>query len=162
MINRAAVFWGTGFLFTGILGLFFLLEAQIGTFTWFMSYPLRAHAPIWGLTFLGLLAMGIWLLWNETHHRTIWRPTNSGRRFKSVVLYTRDDCPLCDEAAEVLMAYRAWLPPITEVDIDLDEALKSRLGEEIPVVQIDGKTRFRGRVSELLLRRLIEGTPPLN
>ena len=29
-----------------------------------------------------------------------------------------------------------------------------------PVVEFDGKVRFRGRVSEALLQRLLEGTPP--
>ena len=78
------------------------------------------------------------------------------------MLYTKDGCPLCDEAAELLSAYRRWIPPITEVDITLDADLNERLGEEIPVVQIDGKTRFKGHVNEHLLRRLIEGTRPLN
>ena len=30
-----------------------------------------------------------------------------------------------------------------------------------PVVELDGKIRFRGRVNEILLRRLIEGAPIL-
>ncbi len=141
--------------------MYLLLESQNGTFTGTLSYPLTAHAPIWGMTFVGMLGMGIWLLWNRSHEQTAWRPTYSGRRFQTVVLYTRDGCPLCDEAAELLGTYRRWLPPITEVDIDLDHDLQQRLGEEIPVIQMDGKTRFKGRISEALLQRLIEGTPPL-
>lgn len=159
--DRISIFFGSLLGLVGAIGLFLLVEAQIGTFTGRLSFPLQAHAPIWGMTFSGMLSLGIWLVWTKTHAQTRWRPTYSGRRFRTVVLYTRDGCPLCDEAAELLSSYRAWLPPLTEVDIDLDPELKSRLGEEIPVVQMDGKTRFKGKINELLLRRLIEGTPPL-
>ncbi len=162
MNGRIPVVVSSAFVLLGATGLFLLVESQTGTFTGPLSYPLREHAPIWWMTFGGLLALGIWSLWNRSHGQTSWRPTYSGRRFLSVVLYTRDGCPLCDDAAELLGTYRRWLPPVTEVDIDLDPELIARLGEEIPVVQMDGKTRFKGRVNETLLRRLIEGTPPLN
>ncbi|WP_197441820.1 glutaredoxin family protein [Thalassoglobus polymorphus] len=158
---RAPVFIGTAFILLGATGMYLLLESQNGTFTGRLSHPLTAHAPIWGMTFAGMLGLGIWLLWNRSHAQTTWRPTYSGRRFRTIVLYTRSGCPLCDEAAELLGAYRRWLPPTTEVDIDLDHDLQERLGEEIPVIQVDGKTRFKGRISEVLLQRLIEGTPPL-
>jgi hypothetical protein len=42
-----------------------------------------------------------------------------------------------------------------EVDIDLDPELKARFTDCVPVVEIEGKIRFRGRVNEVLLRRLI-------
>lgn len=161
MSRRLAATVSTISVMLSSLGIVLLIESQIGTFSGPLSYPLREHSALWGLTFSGMLGVGIWTLWNLTHSRTDWRPTYSGRRFRSVVLYTRDGCPLCDEAAELLGAYRLWLPPVTEVDIDLDHELNTRLGEEIPVVQMDGKTRFKGHVNETLLRRLIEGTPPL-
>lgn len=144
------------------MGLVLLVEAQAGTIQGAMAFPLRENAPAWLLLFGGMTGVGLWLLWERAHSRTAWQPAHPGRRFRSVVLYTRTGCSLCDEAAELLGAYRRWLPPITEVDIDLDQDLQARLGTEIPVVQMDGKTRFKGRVSELLLRRLIEGSPPLN
>ncbi|MDA7527921.1 glutaredoxin family protein [bacterium] len=161
MSRRLVASISTVAVLIGCLGLVLLIEAQLGTFTGSLSYPLREHAPIWGMTFAGMVGIGIWTLWDLAHHQTSWRPTYPGRRFQNVVMYTRDGCPLCDEAAELLAAYRRWLPPLTEVDIDLDHELKTRLGEEIPVVQMDGKTRFKGHVNETLLRRLIEGTPPL-
>jgi hypothetical protein len=41
------------------------------------------------------------------------------------------------------------------VDIDSDPALVARYTNDIPVVVIDGVERFRGRVDEVLLRRLL-------
>ena len=69
-----------------------------------------------------------------------------------VVLYTRGGCHLCDEAKMALK--RAGLAA-REVDIDSDPDLQKRYNECVPVVEIDGRERFRGRVSEVLLRRLL-------
>jgi hypothetical protein len=80
-----------------------------------------------------------------------------GCGIRNVVMYSRTGCCLCDEAWEVLEKYRESLPPTVVVDIDSDPALLERFSTCIPVVEIDGKVRFRGRVNEVLLRRLIEG-----
>lgn len=69
-----------------------------------------------------------------------------------VVLYTRRGCHLCDDAKQLLVAQ--GLHP-KEVDIDGDAELVERYGLLIPVVAIDGRERFRGRVDPVLLRRLI-------
>jgi glutaredoxin len=84
----------------------------------------------------------------------------AGRRFSQLVLYTRTGCHLCDEARATLNKYGVYLPPIVEVDIDHDPALIGRFSTCVPVVELDGKVRFRGRVNEVLLRRLIAATPP--
>ncbi|MFM9960171.1 MAG: glutaredoxin family protein [Planctomycetaceae bacterium] len=97
----------------------------------------------------------------EERRGSAWRPTRLGRRFRSLVVYSREGCHLCDEAIDFLHRYSAYLPPIQEIDIDADPALRSRFDTEVPVVEFDGKVRFKGRVSEVLLRRLIEGTAPL-
>ncbi len=89
-----------------------------------------------------------------------WQPTKPGRRFHSVVLYTRTGCHLCDEVLELLRRYAQFLPPILESNIDADPQLRERFDNWVPVVEIDGRIRFKGRMSEILLRRLIEGTPP--
>ena len=70
----------------------------------------------------------------------------------NVVLYTRQGCHLCDEALAVLG--RHGLRPRL-VDIDADPLLREQYNESVPVVEIDGRERFRGRVNEVLLRRLI-------
>jgi glutaredoxin len=67
-------------------------------------------------------------------------------------LYTRQGCCLCDQARDVLR--RHGLEP-EEVNIDADDELRARFTDCVPVVEIDGKVRFRGRVSEVLLRRLL-------
>jgi glutaredoxin len=71
-----------------------------------------------------------------------------------VVLYTRDGCHLCDDAA-VMLVQHGLRPEI--VDIDTDAALHDRFDTCVPVVEIDGKIRFRGRVSRVLLKRLLRG-----
>jgi glutaredoxin len=70
----------------------------------------------------------------------------------NVILYTRRGCHLCDDALALLR--RHGLSP-SEVDIDDDPQLRERYDTCVPVVEIDGQVRFRGRVDELLLRRLL-------
>lgn len=70
----------------------------------------------------------------------------------SVVLYTRQGCCLCDEAKRVLQKH--GLTP-QEIDIDQRPDLLSEFNDCVPVVLIDGKIRFRGRVEERLLKRLL-------
>lgn len=69
-----------------------------------------------------------------------------------VVIYTRQGCHLCDDAA-ALVRHCGLAPKM--VDIDADPELQQTYNQCVPVVQIDGKVRFRGRVDPVLLRRLI-------
>lgn len=70
-----------------------------------------------------------------------------------VVVYTRQSCPLCDEALELL---RRWgLKPKT-IDIDVHTEFLKLYDHCVPVVMINGKLRFRGRVNEVLLARLLQ------
>jgi glutaredoxin len=71
---------------------------------------------------------------------------------RSVVLYTRQKCHLCHEAEQLLV--RHGLRPRL-VDIDLDPELRRRFDTCVPVVEIDERVRFRGRINEVLLRRLL-------
>jgi glutaredoxin len=70
----------------------------------------------------------------------------------SVILYSRVGCHLCDVAAAVLTGHGLAFEVI---DVDLDPALQARYNECVPVIFIDGRERFRGRVDERLLRRLL-------
>ncbi len=70
----------------------------------------------------------------------------------NVTLYTREGCHLCDDAYKTLIDF--GLQP-TLVDIDKDNVLREQFNECVPVVEIDGKVRFRGRVQPILLRRLL-------
>lgn len=68
------------------------------------------------------------------------------------ILYTRRGCHLCDEAKVSLTRHGLT---VREVDIDQDPALVDLYDNCVPVVEIDGKVRFRGRVDEFLLTRLL-------
>ena len=54
-----------------------------------------------------------------------------------LILYQRDDCPLCDEALAVLAQARA--PEFETVWIDGDEGLEGRYGIRVPVLR-DGSS----------------------
>jgi glutaredoxin len=69
-----------------------------------------------------------------------------------VTLYSRQWCCLCDDAKAVLAAYGL---EVEEIDIDRDSALREKYHELVPVVVIDGVERFRGRIDEVLLKRLL-------
>lgn len=70
-----------------------------------------------------------------------------------VVVYTRQGCHLCDDATDLLREH--GLEPQL-VDIDQDPQLHQQFNTCVPVVKINGKERFRGRVNPVLLRRLLK------
>jgi len=71
----------------------------------------------------------------------------------TTVVYSRPGCHLCDEAVELLRGY--GLQPET-INIDTNPDLADRFGCCIPVVEMGGRIRFRGRVNQVLLRRLLK------
>jgi glutaredoxin len=76
---------------------------------------------------------------------------------RTVVLYGRDGCCLCDDAREVLERVRRRRPfDLQERDIDRDEALLRAYLERIPVVTIDGVEAFELFVDESELERRID------
>ena len=115
---------------------------------------------LWAPLSIGFFVVGAALLKTRPSPGTDWRPSRPGRRFEALVLYTRKECHLCDQAKDVLLKYASYLPPIHEVEIDEEPELAEKFGRCVPVVEIDGKFRFRGRIDEILLRRLIEATRP--
>ncbi|HEX4145363.1 MAG TPA: glutaredoxin family protein [Pirellulales bacterium] len=70
------------------------------------------------------------------------------------IIYTRQGCHLC-QVAEELVRSHGLSPQL--IDIDADPDLRQQYDVCVPVVVIDGKVRFRGRVDERLLRRLLAG-----
>ncbi|MFC4728089.1 glutaredoxin family protein [Coralloluteibacterium thermophilus] len=54
-----------------------------------------------------------------------------------IVLYQRDDCPLCDQALDVLATAR--IPDFETVWIDGDPALEARYGTRVPVLHVAGR-----------------------
>jgi hypothetical protein len=89
---------------------------------------------------------------------TFWR----GRRENTlvhwrVVLYTRVGCHLCEDAWTQLEKARARHGfALTKVDVDTDVSLAARFGLEVPVIEVNGKVRFRGIVNAVLLQRLFD------
>ena len=74
-----------------------------------------------------------------------------------VVVYTRPQGPLCDEALAVLRRFQSEYGFAMETkNVDDDTALVQEYGNWVPVVAINGKVRFRGCVNEVLLRRLLD------
>lgn len=122
----------------------------------------HTHPHMWTLLALVFAFSGYQLLRRplETADRQ-WQPRQRGCRFRSVMIYSRPDCHLCDQAKDTLLKYADSLPDVETIDISHDEQLLQEYGEAIPVVFVDGRERFRGRVDEFLLRRLIDASEPL-
>ena len=80
----------------------------------------------------------------------------TSKRDRLVKFYTRSGCHLCETAKQALEKYRTRFGlTIVEIDIDQDPSLKSLYDCCVPVVEIDGKVRFRGTVNEVLLVRML-------
>ena len=78
---------------------------------------------------------------------------------RTVTLYTRAGCCLCDEARETLERVRARRAFIfREIDIESDDALHARYLERIPVVAVDGRDLFELEVDERALEARLEWT----
>src|SRR5712691_8779408 len=71
-----------------------------------------------------------------------------------VVLYTRQNCPLCEEAKEVLAA--AGVTP-REIDVDTDLDLMRKFTDDVPVIYVDGFEAFRHRVAPDQLQLFLSG-----
>jgi hypothetical protein len=71
-------------------------------------------------------------------------------------MYTRQGCHLCDEAWALLKAAQERHGFLLDaVDVDTDPALVAEYGDCVPVVIVNGRARFRGKVNSVLLRRLL-------
>jgi hypothetical protein len=71
-------------------------------------------------------------------------------------MYTRKGCHLCDEAWQQLEEkQRRYHFKLEKKDVDTDPNLIALYGQWVPVVLVNGKLRFRGRVSPVLLERLL-------
>jgi hypothetical protein len=80
----------------------------------------------------------------------------------SLILYTKPDCCLCDDAAQALERVRERVPfDLESVDVSRDPALLARYGERLPVVLVDGEPAFEYVVDEpALAQRLTAAGAP--
>lgn len=71
---------------------------------------------------------------------------------RQVLLFTRSGCHLCEEAEAMLARHGL---SSQKIDVDASPELRAKYDTCVPVVVMDGKERFRGRVNEVLLKRLL-------
>jgi hypothetical protein len=77
-----------------------------------------------------------------------------------VVVYSRADCHLCDEARAVVAAVCAEMGETwQEIDIDAETALVERYGDYVPVVEVDGVQQGFWRIDAARLARRLARPP---
>ncbi len=77
------------------------------------------------------------------------------------VFFTRAGCCLCDNALEIVNRLQSvYFFAVEVVDIDTSPELVQAHGNWVPVIAINGTVRFRGRINEVLLKRLLDAVPP--
>jgi hypothetical protein len=75
------------------------------------------------------------------------------------VLITRKECHLCDDALALLeMTRNSHGIGLEIVDVDSSGDLAAQYGQWVPVVLVNEKVRFRGRINPVLLHRILEAT----
>jgi len=68
------------------------------------------------------------------------------------IVYTRDDCPLCDE----FIAGLAALPLSFELrDVDKEPVARRRYGIKVPVLTCEGSVVCHGRLDREAIARLV-------
>ena len=76
------------------------------------------------------------------------------------LMYTRQHCPLCDDAWTLLRTHQKERGfTLDKLDVDAARELTDKYGEHVPVIMVNGQERFRGRVNPVLLRRLLDANP---
>ena len=72
-------------------------------------------------------------------------------------LYTRSNCPLCDEAKLMIQLVNEDFPlPYQEVDIESDEALHEKYMLMIPVLEKDNEVLLYGNIGYVDLLEALE------
>jgi hypothetical protein len=67
------------------------------------------------------------------------------------LVYTREDCPLCDDFIAELAAV---VPQFDVADVDGDPATRRRFGLKVPVLTCDGSVVCHGRLDRDAVLRL--------
>jgi hypothetical protein len=79
------------------------------------------------------------------------RPTPG---LRTVIVYGRPGCHLCDDAVAIIERVQARLPfKLEQRNIESDDGLFKRYLERIPVVEIDGQEAFELFVDEQQFER---------
>ena len=76
---------------------------------------------------------------------------------RTLTVYSKPDCHLCEDAVAVLEGLRTELDfELVELDITRDEALHRAYFERIPVLSLDGEELCEYFVDEKLVRERLE------
>jgi glutaredoxin len=76
---------------------------------------------------------------------------------RTLTVYSKPDCHLCEDAIVVLEGLRTQLDfELVELDITTDEALHRAYFERIPVLALDGEELCEYFVDEKLVRERLE------
>lgn len=71
-----------------------------------------------------------------------------------LILYTRNDCPLCQEMEDVIASELPNFDArIKRVEIDGDPSLEVRFGLEVPVLFVNDRKAFKYRCTPRELRK---------
>lgn len=160
--NRNGSLLGPIFLWSGaVLGILLFCE-KLGGLPFDMPSSWYTNSAFWIMIAIMLFGMGIKLIADSKPEEVAWKPTKNYPRFHKIVVYSREDCHLCHEAEQLLAKYYEFLPIPEIIDVNEYEELDEKFGNCVPVVEIDGKIRFRGKIEEELLKRLIENAPVTN
>ncbi|WP_396610634.1 glutaredoxin family protein [Haloferax sp. S1W] len=76
-----------------------------------------------------------------------------------IVVYTRQECHLCDVAEETIheVADSTGVPvDIDVIDVDTDSALTEEYGDRVPYVYVDGRPAFKFEVDPERLREKLD------
>lgn len=85
--------------------------------------------------------------------RRLWSRSSASRAPLELVLYGKSDCPLCDEMKHALERERAGGGfELRQVDIGGSAELQALYGRSVPVLIIDGRVAFKGRLEPAALR----------
>lgn len=82
-------------------------------------------------------------------------------RERTVIVYTREGCHLCDDAIKTVRRVADSIRrevSLDVIDVDTDSELRERYGERVPYVLVDGRPRFKYRVDEDELRNHLTST----
>lgn len=72
------------------------------------------------------------------------------------VVYSRDNCPLCDEfIAELARLLAPTAERLDVRDVDADPLMQRRFGLKIPVLTVDGSPVCHGRLDAAAVARLL-------
>lgn len=74
-----------------------------------------------------------------------------------ITLYSKDSCSLCEIAKGIIERLsREYKFEFESVDIVENEDLYESYKNDVPVISVNGREIFRGRISEQLLKSILE------